>query len=104
MHAAASGPTFRVGCRLLAAALLILLAVTPACSFFCQAQTCSLQQTPQHHAGCHHELDAMPGHALQLQAALFPCGQYDLLALPASIGSLQSRLNSAGSDTPPLVF
>jgi hypothetical protein len=100
MHPAASRSAFSNGFRILATALLVFLAVAPACSFLCQARTCDVEQTSRHDSACHHQVDAMSRDSFQLSAAPLPCSQHELaLGLPASIDSLQSRLNPAGASS-----
>ena len=105
MHPAASRSAFSNGFRILATALLVLLAVAPACSFLCQARTCDVEQTSRHDSVCHHQVDATSSHSFQLSAAPLPCSQHELaLVLPASIDRLQSRLNPASASASSTTF
>ena len=105
MHPAASRSAFSNGFRILATALLVLLAVVPACSFLCQARTCEVEQRSRHDSACHHQVDATSSDSFQLSAALLPCSQHELaVGLPTSIDSLQSRLNPASANTSSTTF
>jgi hypothetical protein len=97
MRARATRLAIRGGSRLLAAALLIVLMLTPICSSICQAQSCQQPQAAAKDSGCHHAESMGSDGSAALMAASLSCGARELwFALPEVTDTLRvSRATSA---------
>ena len=94
--------TIRAGSRTLAAVLLLVLLLTPACSSACSVHGCRESNVATQEPSCHHDSQNAPGDSLHLRAALANCSAAGdlVLALPEASSNLQAdgaMLTSAGS-------
>jgi hypothetical protein len=75
----------------LAMVLILVLALSPACSAFCQTQACQKSATTKQDSGCHHEEQLTTEHSASVRAKVAACSVRDLLfALPESLSTWQS--------------
>ena len=80
------GGQFRVHAMI----LILIFALSPACSAFCQTQACQKTAIKQD-SSCHHEGQLATEHSSNVGAKVAACGVRDLLfAIPESAGKWQA--------------
>jgi len=101
MQGAAIKLAFAIKSRALAALLLLVFVLTPACSSFCQIQACQESNATKQESGCHHQGQLTTDHSSNISARAAQCGVRDFLfALPESAAEWRAGERTSASFDP----